>query len=236
MSVSSGNGGQVDLWATNAFQVVLKPLAERLRNSAGADVAIRYRSSNMIMAHAEKGERGDAVIGTRPAMEELARRGIVEGGSITSLASTGLGLGVRAGRAKPDVSSDDAVRRTLLAARNIAYSSTGASATYFLQMVERLGIAEAVKAKAIVYEGGLVGELVASGEADVCAQMVSEIVAVPGVELAGDLPAQFRNPTVFAGALFVGSQRGDAARAIIAMLARPDARPLFEAAGMAPAA
>lgn len=224
----------LQLWATNAFQSVLKPLAGPLRQAAG-ECAIAYRSSNMILAEAAKGGRADALIATRPALEQLAGEGVVDGATIVDLASAGLGLGVRAGAPVPDVSSPEAVKRALLAARSVVYSSTGASAKYFLDMVERLGIAREVKAKAIVYGGGLVGEVVARGEAELCAQMVSEIVAVPGVVLAGALPPEFRNPTMFAAALFRQARNAHAARAYIAVLASAAARTAFERAGMTPA-
>ncbi len=135
----------LQLWATNAFQSLLKPLAEPLQQAAGA-CSIEYRSSNMILAEAARGGRADALIATRSALEQLAREGVVDGATIAGLASAGLGLGVRAGTPLPDVSSPEAVKRALLAARSIVYSSTGASATYFLDMVERLGIAREVKA------------------------------------------------------------------------------------------
>jgi len=224
----------LELWATNAFQSVLKPLSEPLQRAAGA-LAIAYRSSNMILAEAAKGGRADALIATRPALEDLARLGVVAGESITNLASVGLGLGIRAGAPRPDLSSPDAVRRTLLAAHAIVYSATGASAAYFMRMVEKLGISSEVKAKAIVHAGGLVGEVIVRGEADVGAQMVSEILAVPGVVLAGELPAQFRQPTMFAAALFAQSRRRDTARAVIGVLTSAEARPVYEAAGMTPA-
>ena len=227
------NDQPLQLWATNAFQSVLKPLAAQVKEAAG-EMSVAYRSSNMILAEAAKGGRGDALIATRQALERLARDGVVDAATITDLASVGLGLGVRAGAPRPDVSTPQSVRDVLLAARSIVYSSTGASASYFLDMVQRLGIAAEVRAKAIVYAGGLVGELVAQGEAEIGAQMVSEILAVPGVELAGELPPQFRNPTVFAGAVFAGAKQPVRARALITLLASAAARDAFRAAGMAP--
>lgn len=225
----------LDLWATNAFQSVLKPLAAELERASGARLAIAYRSSNRILSEVASGGRADALIATRSALDELAAGGVVERATITGLASAGLGLGVKAGAPVPDLRSPDAVRAALLGARSIVYSSTGASAAYFLRMVEALGIAREVQQKAIVYDGGLVGELVASGEAELGAQMVSEIVAVPGVVLAGALPEAFRHPTLFAAALFAGTPRADAARAAIAVLASSVARPVYERAGMTPA-
>ncbi|MGE5465681.1 MAG: substrate-binding domain-containing protein [Methanocella sp.] len=225
----------MDLWATNAFQSVLKPLAEPLLQASGGALSIVYRSSNMILAEVAKGGRADALIATRPALEQLAREGIVKRDSIVELASTGLGIGIRAGSPRPDLSTPDAVRQALLDARSVVYSATGASATYFLQMIEQLGIANEVKAKAIVYAGGLVGEVVAKGEADLGAQMVSEILAVPGVELAGELPAQFQQPTMFAAALFEQTQHADLAGALLRVLTSERARPVYVAAGMKPA-
>ncbi|HWI15082.1 MAG TPA: substrate-binding domain-containing protein [Burkholderiales bacterium] len=226
----------MELWATNAFQSVLKPLGEPLLAAAGGALSIVYRSSNMILAEVAKGGRGDALIATRPALEELAAQRVVMADSITDLASVGLGIGVRAGAPRPDLSTPDAVRSALLAARSIVYSATGASAGYFLKMVNALGIASEVSAKAIVYAGGLVGDVVARGEAELGAQMVSEIVAVPGVVLAGPLPREFQSPTMFAAALFAHTRRAGYARAVVRLLASPQSRPVYEAAGMTPAA
>ena len=226
----------MELWATNAFQSVLKPLGDPLLAAAGGALSIVYRSSNMILAEVAKGGRADALIATRPALEELAAQRVAMAGSITDLASVGLGIGVRAGAPRPDLSTPDAVRSALLAARSIVYSATGASAGYFLRMVDALGIASDVKAKAIVYSGGLVGDLVARGEADLGAQMVSEIVVVPGVVLAGPLPQEFQSPTMFAIALFAQARRADTGNAVMRVLTSSQARPVYEAAGMMPAA
>lgn len=228
------DNGPLELWATNAFQAVLKPLADALLAASGGALSIVYRSSNTILAEIGKGGRADALIATRPALEQLGRDGIVASASITDLASVGLGIGVRAGAPVPDLSTPDAVRRALLAARSIVHSSTGASAAYFLEMAQRLGVADQVKAKAIVYSGGLVGDLVASGAAELGAQMVSEIVAVPGVTLAGELPDEFRHPTVFAAALFAHTTRASAAHAVMRVLASAAARPIYQKAGMMP--
>jgi molybdate transport system substrate-binding protein len=227
------NTATLDVWATNAFQSVLKPLAGPLKRAASA-LTITYRSSSMILDEAAKGARADALVATRPALEDLAKRGLVLADSITDLASVGLGLGIRAGAPRPDLSSPDAVRRTLLAARSIVYSATGASATHFMRMVEQLGIANEVKTKAIVHTGGLVGDVIVRGEAQLGAQMVSEILAVPGVVLAGDLPPEFRQSTMFAAALFAQSRRHDISRAVIGVLTSAEARPVYEAAGMKP--
>jgi molybdate transport system substrate-binding protein len=231
--MAMSNAATLDVWATNAFQSVLKPLAGPLERAANA-LTITYRSSNMILDEAAKGARADALVATRPALEDLARQGVVLAESITDLASVGLGLGIRAGAPRPDLSSPDAVRRALLAARSIVYSATGASATCFMRMVEQLGIANEVKAKAIVYTGGLVGDVIVRGEAELGAQMVSEILAVPGVTVAGDLPPEFRQSTMFAAALFAQSRRHDISRAVIGVLTSAQARPVYEAAGMKP--
>jgi molybdate transport system substrate-binding protein len=225
----------MQLWATNAFQAVLRPLDAQLEQAAGSGIRVTYRSSNAIMAQVAQGERADAVIATCAAVRELAARGIVDGESIRELATAALGLGVRAGAGRPDVSSAAAVRSALLAVHSVAYSATGASAAYFLEMVERLGISSEVKAKAIVYEGGLVGDLVACGEVELGAQMVSEIVAVPGVALVGPLPAEFRKDTPFCAAVFRGARRPTADPEVTAFLAAAGSRPLYEAAGMTPA-
>lgn len=226
----------MEVWSTNAFQAVLKPLAPEFERASGHVLSVKYRSSNMIMAHAAKGQRGDAVVATRPALDELAAQGKLEAASITDLASTGLGIGIRAGADKPDIGSPEALRRTLLAARSIVYSSTGASGLYFSRLIEHLGIVSQVKAKAIVYTGGLIGDVIVRGEAELGAQMVSEILAVPGVELAGELPTEFQYPTMFSAGMFTGTPHPAAVRALAAFLTTPQAQAMYEKAGMRGAA
>lgn len=229
-----GESARIRVWATNAFQAILKPLVPRFEREHGVRLEVSYGSSAVIMARVADGRSADAAIATREALDQLAQRGMVDGGSVRDLASTGVGVAIRAGAARPDLGSSHAVRRTLLAAPSVAYSATGASAAYFQQLIERLGIAQEVRAKAIVYTGGLVGEVVARGEAALGVQMVSEILAVPGVDLAGPLPADIQCTTLFAGGVFMKTAHADVARALVGFLADSDVAATYRAAGMEP--
>jgi len=234
MSTMRTDDRLIEVWSTNAFQAILRPLAPEFERASGHTVSIAYRSSAMIMEQVAQGGRADAVIATRGALDELGEQGIVTKRGVRDLASTGVGVAVRAGARKPDIGSADALRRALLEAKSVVYSATGMSAVHFVRLLERLGIAEPVKAKAIVHAAGLVGEVVARGEAELGVQMVSELLAVPGVELAGPLPPDIQTPTVFAGAVFTGTKHAQAAGALIEFLMRPDARRVYAASGMEP--
>lgn len=230
----TGRHNHIELWATNAFQGVLNALSHPLEQAVDGRLATTHWSSNRILAQIASGGRADALIATRAALEQLAAEGLVARDEIHDLASVDLGFGIAASAPRPDLTTPDAVRRTLLDARRIVYSATGASAGHFLDLIGHLGIAAEVRAKAIVYQGALVGEVIARGEADIGAQMVSEIVAVPGVVLAGALPAQFRSPTLFSFAPMKAADRRQAVQAVLDVLTSPAAASFCEAAGMSP--
>lgn len=235
MSTTGTDDESIEVWSTNAFQAILRSLAPDFERASARRLSIAYRSSAMIMEAIAQGGRADAVIATRRALDALAEQGIVAARGMRNLASTGVGVAVRAGARKPDIGSADALRRALLEAKSVAYSATGMSAVHFMQIIERLGIAEPVKAKAIVHAGGLVGEVIARDDAELGVQMVSELLAVPGVELAGPLPPELQTPTMFAGGVFTGARHAQAALALIELLAQPEAARLYSANGMEPA-
>jgi molybdate transport system substrate-binding protein len=142
---------------------------------------------------------------------------------------------VRAGAPKPDVSSTPALKTALLAAKSIAHTTSGASGIHFSGIVKRLGIAEEIRAKAVTNQGGLIGELVARGEAELAIQQIPELLAVPGVELVGPLPQELQSISVLAAGIFTGTQRAGRAKALIDFLATPAAMRVFRAKGLEPA-
>lgn len=169
-----------------------------------------------------------------PAIDELTKQGRIAAGSRRTLAHCGVGIAVRAGAPKPDIRSVEAFKRALLDAKSIAHTEAGASGIYFAGLIERLGIAAQVKAKARTRPGGLIGRLVASGEAELAVQQIPELMAVAGIDLVGPLPPELQLISVVTAAIFADAKQPDAAQALIAFLATPAAARVFKTHGLDP--
>jgi molybdate transport system substrate-binding protein len=166
-------------------------------------------------------------------IDDLARTGKIAADSRAPLGRSGIGVGVRSGAAKPDIGTPDALKRTLAGARSLTWASDGASRPHITRMLETLGIAEAVASKTLLEQGSVrAAERVTSGDAEIIITLISEIVPVPGLALAGPLPREFQNYVSFAAGVAAKAQRAGAARALIAFLASEMASPAFTAKGI----
>jgi molybdate transport system substrate-binding protein len=222
------------LMSTNGVAGVLRELLPGFEQSTGAKVELVLDSSNGLLGRIAAGETADVAILTAEAIDDLTRQGKIAGGSRTDLARSAVGIAVRAGAPKPDIGSVEAFRRTLLAAKSIAYSKAGASGIYFADLIKRMGIADQVNAKATVIPRGFTGELAAKGEVEIAVQQISELMAVPGVDIVGPLPPDIQGVTTFAAGLFSGAKEKDAAAALIRLLSAPTSVPIFKAKGLEP--
>ena len=220
--------------ATHAVQGALASLVARFEASQGSSVAVEYDPTSLLLERIRAGETADIAIVTRAGIEELLQLGILDGGTVVDLGRSLVGLAIKAGAPKPDIGTPDALKGTLLAARSIAYSRFGASGLFFAGLVERLGIADAINAKATIVPSGLTAALVARGEAEMAVQQLSELMQVPGVDIVGPLPASLQTPTMFSAAAFEGSARADAARAFLAALSADEVAAACRAAGLEP--
>ena len=220
---------------SNGVKAVVLDLVPEFERAQGTKLAITWASTNMLMDEIRNGATGDLAILTDEAIDELIRQGKVVAGSRVDLARSAIGIAVRAGAAKPDIGTPDALKKALLAARAISYSKTGISGIYFPTVLARLGIADAVKI-VIPPPGVLVGEVVAKGEADLGVQQISELLPVAGIEIVGQLPAELQKLTVFSAGLFVGAKEALAAKALVMTLTSGAARPLYQRKGMEPVA
>ena len=229
-------GNELRMLATNALRTVILERAPQFDPAHGHSVSADFDSTNRILGRLLDGEAADLVIATGAAIDELVTRGKVIAGSRVDLASAGIGVCVRAGARRPDVGSVAAFRRALLDAKSVAYTLTGQSGVYFASVIERLGIAAEVKAKAKVSAGGLIGEVVARGEAELGVQQISEILAVPGVELAGPLPPELQLMTLFSAGICTGTRQAETARALIRFLGTSDTARLMRTKGLEPVA
>lgn len=225
---------EIRVMASTGVSAMFQKLIPQFEASTGHKVQIKYDTSNIIMRKLAAGEATDVVVLTAPLIEQLTQQAKVAAGTRKDLARSGIGLAVREGANKPDISSPDALRQTLLRARSVAFTATGASGIYFAGLTERLGIAPEVRAKAITPAGGIVAELVAKGEAELCVQMVSELKGVPGTVFLGPLPKELQMYTVFSAGVVAGTPQPMAARALIDFLSTPDSVAVYVAAGMEP--
>ena len=188
-----------------------------------------------LLARIRGGEGADVAILTEDGIAALAAEGVLDGESRADLVRSHIGLAVRAGAPHPDISTVEALRAALLAAPSVAWSRTGASGIAFAALLDRLGIAEAVRARGRVIEAGFTAELAARGEAALAVQQVSELLAVPGIAVIGRLPDAVGTVATFSAAAFRDSPRREAAGRLIRHLASPEAAPALRAAGLEPA-
>jgi molybdate transport system substrate-binding protein len=214
---------------------VLLDLLPEFERANGTTPAITWASTNMLMDEIRKGATGDLAILTDEAIDGLIGEGKMMAGSRVDLARSAIGIAVRDGAPKPDIGSAAALKQALLSARTISYSKTGISGVYFPTVLERLGIAEQVASKVLIPPSGVpVGEVVAKGDAEIGVQQISELLPVPGIEIVGPLPAELQKVTVFSAGLFTDASEPQAAKAMVAMLTSPAARPVYQRKGMEP--
>ena len=180
----------------------------------------------------DRGEAADVVILAATALDDLITQGKVVAGSRVDLVGSSIGMAVRAGAPKPDISTVDALRRTLLAATSIAYSASASGVYISTELFPRLGIADQVRAKSRRIESERVGTVVARGDAEVGFQQISELLPVPGIEYVGPLPPEVQRVTVFSAGIAAGSRQRDAARALIEFLASPRVTPAITKSGL----
>jgi molybdate transport system substrate-binding protein len=218
--------------ATREAYLELVPQFER---ASGHSVSTTWSGTTAIMQRMAAGERYDLVMISSSELEELTRQGKIVAGSRADLAKSGIGIAVRAGAPRPDVSSSAALKQALLAAKTVGYTS-GPSGVYMASLIERMGIAAEVKPKhRTVPSGGTVGTIVASGDAEIGFQQVSELVHIPGIDYIGPLPSDVQCITVFSCGLQTGAPQPDAAKALVAFLTTPAAVAVMQKHGLEPA-
>jgi molybdate transport system substrate-binding protein len=180
------------------------------------------------------GETFDLVIVGAPDIDAFVKEGKMMPASRVDIASSGVGIAVKAGSPRPDISSGEAVKKALLSATAVAYS-TGASGVYVERLFDRLGIADQMKDKSKQTAPGMrVAQSLASGEADLGFQQVSELVHETGIDFLGPLPADIQNITVYSSGIRSGSNASEPAKALQAFLSAPAAAPVIRKNGMDP--
>lgn len=225
---------ELDVLTTGAFKSSLQAALPDFERQ-GHRVTLDNDTAGALVRRIENGARFDLVVLTPAAIDALAARALVMPGSRRDLAKVGIGVAVKTGAARPDISSAAAFRSLLLAAPRIAYidpAAGGSSGIYLQKLFEQWGIAAQIAPKAVLVPGGLVAERVARGEAEIAIHQISEILPVAGVELVGPLPAEIQNYTTYAAALGPAPSDPAAARALLEHLAGPQTARMLSQKGM----
>jgi molybdate transport system substrate-binding protein len=230
--------GDVHVFVGGAVTTPVRAVGEAFARASGSRVVYVSDTTGALQKRLASGERADLIVVTSTAIEALQKEDRLVAGSRVDLARALVGVGVRAGAASPNLSTVDSFKAALLAARSVSYvnpASGGTSGTYFEGLLQRLGIAEAMKPK-IVYrtQGSEVADAVAKGEAELGITFTSELQPNPGVRVAGTLPASIQLPTIYSGAVVAFSPNGEAARALLRALAGADGRTALMKAGLEP--
>jgi len=223
---------------TGAFKQVVLAVVPEYEKKTGNKVVVDNDTAGGLQKRIDGGETFDVAIITPGAIDGLAKEGKVVASTHTKLASVGVGVGVKEGAPKPDISTVDAFKKALLAAKAVAYidpAGGGSSGIYFDKLLEKLGIANEVRAKAKLKKGGYAAEFVASGEADLVVHQISEIIPVKGVALVGPLPAEIQNVTTYSGAVSTKSAQQEASQALLKQFSDPQTAALLKDKGMQPA-
>ena len=207
-------------------------------DKASHKLAVIWGTAPMLVKRIEDGDSADVVVLSRAGIDALQKLGKLAAGSDVTLASSGVGIAVKAGAPKPDISTPEALKRALLAAKSIAYSEPsagGASGVYFAKLLERMGIAEQMKLKTkYPPPGGFSANLLMTGEAELAVQQKPELLHVAGAEVIGLLPGDLNVVTEFAAAIMAGCKYADVAAALITALQSPEATAVFRAKGLDP--
>jgi molybdate transport system substrate-binding protein len=229
---------EIKVLTAGAFKQVLLVLVPDFEKQTGHKVILENDTVGALTKRIEGGEAFDLAVLTPAAVNDLSTKGKFVAGSRTNLGRVGVGVVVKEGAPKPDISSVDAFKKTLLAAKSVAYidpAAGGSSGIYVAGLLDKLGVAADVKPKAKLIPGGAVAEHIARGEAEIGIHQISEILPVKGITLVGPLPADIQNYTVYAAGLGANGKEGEAAKALLKTLSGPAAADVLKSKGMEPA-
>jgi molybdate transport system substrate-binding protein len=221
-----------------AFKQVVVALVPEFEAHTGQRVEVRNDTAGALSRRIAGGETFDLAVITPPVLQALAAQGHVAADGIVPLAKVAIGVAVKSGTPKPEIGTAEQFKQAVLDARKVAYvdpAAGGSSGIYLDALFQRMGIADQVRAKAVLVPGGLVAERLVNGEADLAIHQISEILPVAGVTLVGPLPDAIQNYTTYAGAVSSRAANPEAAKAFLAALGGQQALEVLRSKGMAPA-
>jgi molybdate transport system substrate-binding protein len=239
LTAVAAQADEIKVMSSGALAAALKELAPAFERASGSTLSVVSGGSvagapDSIPDRLQRGERADVLIMAAATIDDLTKAGRVVAGSRVDLARSSIGIAVRRGAPRPDISTVDALRRALLQAASVAYSSSVSGVYVSTELFQRLGIAAEMRTKARKVESEPVGAVVARGEAEIGFQQISELRPVAGVEVVGPLPPAVQRVTIFSAAAAAGAPNPEGGRALIAFLASPDASDAIARSGMDP--
>jgi molybdate transport system substrate-binding protein len=224
---------EVHVLASNGIKAVLEDLRAQGEHAIGHTITVDYKPTANLKQEIDAGAPFDVVIVTVESVAQLSKEGKTVSGEGTPISRVGVGIGIRKGAPRPDISTPEALKRALLGTKAIAYGPVGASLPYITHMLETLGIADTMKPKTLFLKtSDETNEAVADGKADFGMTLVSEILPAKGVELLGPFPEEFQGYVRFNAAVSANAKNPEAANALVKFLAGPDAAPSIKARGM----
>jgi molybdate transport system substrate-binding protein len=230
------HAAELKVLSSNAAKEAYTELFPQFEKASGHKIVITWAGTNDIKKKIAAGEVYDVIVIASPEMDAFIKDGKVAAGSKADLVKSGVGVAVKAGAPKPDFSSAEALKKTLVAAKSVGYSQ-GPSGVYMVGLFERMGIADQVTVKAKVVTPGVpVATVVRSGEAEIGFQQVSELIHEPGIDFLGPLPAEIQRITTFSGGIHTQAKEPAAAKALQSFLTAPERAPVLKKHGLSPAA
>ena len=237
--VTAANSAEIKVLGAVAMQTALNELAQAFESTTSHKVTISYATAGVLNNRIQGGEFADMTVLPRPVFEALVTGGKIVPGSSSVFAKSTVGVSVRTGAPKPDISSVEAVKRSLLAAKSIVYADPAqgaASGIHFARVLERLGIVEEMRPKTKLISVAGAAEIVAKGEAEIAVSQTSDLIRVVGADYVGPLPPELQNTSdfVFLTGILTGAKESDAAKALIQYLRTPEAARVIKAKGLEP--
>lgn len=236
IAVAEVEAAEIKVLSAGAMKAMVAELGAEFTRETGHTLALTSGTVGQLRDRLLAGEAADVVVMSDTAIEQLIDQGQLVRGSRVDIARTGIGVAVRDGAPRPDIATPEAFKQALLSAKSIAYVDPASGATsgiYFASLLQRLGIADAVKDKTVLRRGGgYVAELVVRGEAELAVHQISEIIPVKGATLVGPLPRELQKITVYSAALPTRAAATEAAKAFVELMARPGFKARLAAAGL----
>jgi molybdate transport system substrate-binding protein len=232
---------RIKVLSTTAMKMVFEEIAPLFERETGHRLAVEFGPSLQLEKRLGEGERADVAIVTRGGAYALIASGKIAAGSLVDVARSSIGICVAKGAPRPDISSADAFKRAMLAAKSVALSKPvggGASGAHVAKVFEQLGITQAMQAKSLYGTGGpaaLAGLVVLRGEAEIGIQQMSELMAVSGIDVVGPLPADLQGVTMFTGAIPTSASHAEAGRTLLRFLTKPEVKSVIKSKGLEPA-
>ena len=238
LQAALATAAEIKVFSTIGVKSVLEELIPKFEHATANKVSITWSTAALLEKRVHAGEQADALVLVKSNVDNLLKDGKIASGTNVVFTKSIFAVAVKAGSARPDISTPEAFKNSLLAAKAISYSdpaSGGASGVYIAKQIEKMGIAEQLKSKTkYPPSGGFSGTLLASGEADLAIQSKPELLSVPGVEVVGPLPGDMAFTVVYAAAVQSGAANAEAANALVKFLTSPEAQTAFKAKGYDP--